>query len=44
MFKAIGHPVLKLKRTQIGKLSLKGLKTGVWRFLNQNEINYIRNL
>ena len=44
MFKAIGHPVLKLKRTKIGKLSLKDLKTGVWRFLSQNEIDYIKNL
>ena len=44
MFYAVGHPVIELKRTRIGNLSLKGLKTGEWRFLNPEEIKYIRSL
>lgn len=44
MCAAIGHPVISLKRTEIGKLSLKGLKVGQWRYLNQEEINYIKKL
>lgn len=38
MFKAIRHPVIDLTRTQIGFLSLKGLKEGEWRFLKKEEI------
>lgn len=44
MCSAIGHPVMHLKRTRIGSLSLKGLKSGEWRFLNPKEIKYIKNL
>ena len=38
MFDAIGHSVVKLKRTQIGKLEDKYLRTGEWRKLTQNEV------
>jgi len=38
MLKAIGHPVLVLRRTRIGPLSLRDLKPGQWRPLTQNEI------
>ncbi|NLZ54974.1 MAG: rRNA pseudouridine synthase [Thermoanaerobacteraceae bacterium] len=44
MCAAIGHPVISLRRTQIGCLSLKGLKLGQWRYLNREEINYIKSL
>lgn len=44
MCAAIGHPVIDLKRTKLGKLSLNGLKVGQWRYLNQGEINYIKKL
>lgn len=44
MCDAIGHPIISLKRTQIGRLSLKGLKVGQWRYLNQEEMNYIKRL
>ncbi len=44
MCDAIGHPVINLKRIQIGRLSLKGLKTGKWRYLNQKEMDYIAKL
>lgn len=44
MCDAIGHPVINLKRTQIGNLSLNGLKVGQWRYLNQDEIDYLKGL
>jgi 23S rRNA pseudouridine2605 synthase len=39
MCEAIGHPIIKLKRTAIGSLILGDLKEGSWRVLNENEIN-----
>lgn len=44
MCKAIGHPVITLKRTKIGNLALKNLNTGKWRFLNEEEIQYLKNI
>ncbi|NLU09857.1 MAG: rRNA pseudouridine synthase [Tepidanaerobacter acetatoxydans] len=44
MCDSIGHPVIELKRTQIGDISIKGLKPGEWRYLNQGEINYVKGL
>lgn len=44
MCDAIGHPVITLKRTKIGDLSLNGLDIGRWRFLNNKEIEYLKNL
>lgn len=44
MCKAISHPVISLKRKSIGNIKLGELKVGQWRFLNNEEINYIKNL
>jgi len=44
MCETIGHPVISLKRTREGILSLKGLKVGEWRYLNNREINYLKKL
>ncbi len=44
MCEAIGHPVLSLKRISVGKITLGNLKKGSWRYLNENEINYLKNL
>ncbi|TDT61894.1 pseudouridine synthase [Fonticella tunisiensis] len=44
MCEAIGHPVIKLKRVRIGKLTLKDLKPGKWRYLTDEEINYLKSL
>jgi 23S rRNA pseudouridine2605 synthase len=44
MCEAVGHPVLLLKRTHIGKLSLKGIKSGKWRHMTDEEIKYIKSL
>ncbi|MCI1944174.1 pseudouridine synthase [Clostridium luticellarii] len=39
----IGCPVLSLTRTAIGNIQLGDLKEGNWRYLNKEEIDYIRN-
>lgn len=44
MCAAIGHPIINLKRIEIGNLSLNGLKVGQWRYLNREEINYIKKI
>ena len=38
MFQSIGHPVEKLRRVRIGFLEDEKLKSGQWRFLNENEV------
>lgn len=44
MCDAIGHPVISLKRISVGKIKLTNdLKEGYWRYLNENEINYLKN-
>lgn len=40
----IGHPVTSLKRIAIGKLELGSLKKGCWRFLNEEEIEYLKKI
>ncbi len=42
MFLAIGHPVIKLKRISFGRISLKGLKPGEWRYLNKSEVEILK--
>ncbi|MDD3895313.1 MAG: pseudouridine synthase [Syntrophomonadaceae bacterium] len=37
MMEAVGHPVIKLKRTAVGFLTLKGLKAGEYRYLSSRE-------
>ncbi|MFD3157141.1 pseudouridine synthase [Haloimpatiens sp. FM7330] len=44
MCKAIGHSVIELHRKSIGKIYLGNLKTGKWRNLNENELNYLKFL
>jgi len=44
MFAAINHPVIELKRTKIGKLTLGKLKPGQWRELTDKEIAYLKNV
>ncbi|MGB5687119.1 MAG: pseudouridine synthase [Candidatus Electrothrix sp.] len=38
MFQAVGHPVIRLKRTAYGKLLLKNLPEGSYRFLDQIDV------
>ncbi len=42
MLAKVGHKVVSLKRTQIGKLSVRGLGAGKYRRLSDSEIAYLR--
>lgn len=44
MFKAVGHPVIRLKRTRIGNLRLGNLRQGQYRFLTESEITALMTL
>lgn len=43
MFQAIGHPVEKLKRVAIGRLTLAGLESGQMRPLTRAEVTRLRS-
>jgi pseudouridine synthase len=38
MLKAVGHPVVALRRTRLGPLTLGGLRPGRWRHLTEDEV------
>jgi 23S rRNA pseudouridine2605 synthase len=38
MFQAVGHPVIRLKRTAYGRLQLKNLQEGRYRFLDEIDV------
>ncbi|HSA97423.1 MAG TPA: pseudouridine synthase [Acidobacteriota bacterium] len=42
LFEAVGFPVAQLKRVDFAGLTLEGLKTGEWRYLNRKEIDGLR--
>lgn len=44
MFEAIGKKVIHLTRVRHGELVLSGLKKGQWRYLTQEEIDYLENI
>ncbi|HJV45882.1 MAG TPA: pseudouridine synthase [Bacillota bacterium] len=44
MCEAIGHPVLKLRRVQLGFLTLGSLRPGEFRYLKKEEVDKLRNL
>lgn len=44
MCECINHPVLSLKRVAVGELKIDGLSEGQWRYMNKEEIDYIRSL
>lgn len=44
MCEKINHPIINLMRIQIGNIKLEKLPQGKWRFLDANEIEYIKNL
>ncbi|MBK5259106.1 MAG: rRNA pseudouridine synthase [Thermoanaerobaculia bacterium] len=44
MFKAMGHPVSKLKRVAIGPLSDPKLTPGVWRELTRQEVKMLETM
>lgn len=44
MCEMINHPVKKLKRIAIGDLEIGGLEIGNWRYLEEDEVNYLKKL
>ena len=44
MCSVLNHEVVSLKRIKIGDISMKSLKKGEWRYLEERELNYIKNL
>ena len=42
MFEAVGKEVIFLKRERIGDLKLGGLQRGKWRYLTDEEVNYLK--
>jgi 23S rRNA pseudouridine2605 synthase len=42
MCETVGHNVLRLKRTAVGKLVLGSLKLGQWRYLSPQEVRLVR--
>jgi 23S rRNA pseudouridine2605 synthase len=44
MCEKIGHPVIALKRVSVGKISLGSLNRGEWRYLTEEEVNYLKSL
>lgn len=44
MCEVIEHPVISLKRVMIGDIKLGDLRMGEWRYLNESEIQYLKNL
>ncbi|QEK12192.1 rRNA pseudouridine synthase [Crassaminicella thermophila] len=43
MFDKINHPVTKLKRIAIGKITMDNLQKGKWRYLTDSEIKYLKS-
>ncbi len=44
MCRAVGHPVLELRRVEFAGLGLKPLKPGQWRHLEPREVRRLKNL
>ncbi len=44
MFEAVGHPVNKLTRERIAFLDVKGLQSGDYRYLSNDEVKQLMNL
>lgn len=42
MCEAIGHPVINLKRIQIGSVKLGALEEGSWRYLTRQEVEMLK--
>lgn len=40
----IGHPVISLKRIKVGRIYLGDLAEGEWRYLYEEEVNYLKTI
>ena len=41
---AVGHPVVSLRRLSVGGVEAQGLRSGEWRYLNDEEVARLRKL
>ncbi|MBZ6004559.1 rRNA pseudouridine synthase [Paraclostridium bifermentans] len=44
MCRAINHPVMNLRRKAMGKIVLKDMEIGQYRYLTNDEVNYLKKL
>jgi 23S rRNA pseudouridine2605 synthase len=44
LLKAVGHPVIELRRVEFAGLRAKGLRPGRWRYINTSEVNALKKL
>ncbi|PLX33577.1 MAG: rRNA pseudouridine synthase [Ignavibacteria bacterium] len=44
MFETLGYTVRKLERVNYAGFTLKGLRRGAWRYLEDSEVGFLRNL
>lgn len=44
MCKAINHPVLRLRRSAMGKIKIGDCEIGKYRYLTEDEIKYLKNI
>ena len=44
MCRAINHPVLRLRRVAMGKITLQKLEVGEYRYLSDKEIEYLKSI
>mgnify|MGYP004562027923 FL=1 len=44
MCKAINHPVLRLRRSAMGKIKIGDCEIGKYRYLTEDEVKYLKNL
>jgi 23S rRNA pseudouridine2605 synthase len=44
MFEAVGHHVNKLTRERLAFLDVKGLQSGEYRYLTNDEVNQLKKL
>lgn len=44
MCRAINHPVMNLRRKAMGKIVLKDVEIGQYRYLTNDEVNYLKKL
>ena len=42
--KAVGYPVIRLRRVEFAGITVRGLKTGEWRYLSASEISHLKTL
>lgn len=43
MCSKIGHPVIELKRVEVGKIKLGNVREGRWRYLTEEEVNFLKS-